>query len=79
MATRVSGDARSRTDRLLRSTCARLVQSWRNRRAALRFFRKLLKRQGCVPRRLITDKLRSYLVLSKNEIVGLTAGHVSRC
>ena len=32
----------------------------RNRRAALRFFRKLLKGQGCVPRRLITDKLRSY-------------------
>ena len=30
------------------------------RRAAVRFFRKLLKRQGCVPRRLITDKLRSY-------------------
>jgi hypothetical protein len=25
-----------------------------------RFFRKLLKRQGSVPRRLITDKLRSY-------------------
>jgi putative transposase len=37
-----------------------LVQSRRNRLAALRFFRKLLKRQGCVPRRLITDKLRSY-------------------
>ena len=37
-----------------------LVQSRRNRRAALRFFRKLLKGQGCVPRRLITDKLRSY-------------------
>ncbi len=37
-----------------------LVQSRRNRRAAIRFFRKLLKRQGCVPRRLITDKLRSY-------------------
>ena len=37
-----------------------LVQSRRNRRAALRFFRKLLKSQGCVPRRLITDKLRSY-------------------
>ena len=36
-----------------------LVQPRRNRRAALRFFRKLLKRQGCVPRRLITDKLRS--------------------
>ena len=37
-----------------------LVQSRRNCRAAVRFFRKLLKRQGCVPRRLITDKLRSY-------------------
>ncbi len=37
-----------------------LVQSRRNRLAAIRFFRKLLKGQGCVPRRLITDKLRSY-------------------
>ena len=37
-----------------------LVQARRNRRAAVRFFRKLLKRQGCVPRRLVTDKLRSY-------------------
>jgi putative transposase len=37
-----------------------LVQSRRNRHAAARFFRKLLKRQACVPRRLITDKLRSY-------------------
>ena len=37
-----------------------LVQSRRNRRADIRFFRKLLKGQGCVPRRLITDKLRSY-------------------
>ena len=37
-----------------------LVQPRRNRHAAERFFRKLLKRQGRVPRRLITDKLRSY-------------------
>jgi putative transposase len=37
-----------------------LVQSRRNRHAAVRFFRKLLKRQGGVPRRLVTDKLRSY-------------------
>jgi putative transposase len=37
-----------------------LVQSRRNRRAAIRFFRKLLKGQGREPRRLITDKLRSY-------------------
>ena len=37
-----------------------LVQSRRDRRAAVRFFRKVLKRQGRLPRRLITDKLRSY-------------------
>ena len=37
-----------------------LVQSRRDRRAAIRFFRKVLKRQGRLPRRLITDKLRSY-------------------
>ena len=37
-----------------------LVQSRRNRRAAVRFFRKLLKRQGSVPRGLVTDKLASY-------------------
>ena len=37
-----------------------LVQSHRNRRAAVRFFRKLLKTQGRIPRRLITDHLRSY-------------------
>ena len=37
-----------------------LVQSRRDRRAATRFFRKVLKGQGRSPRRLITDKLRSY-------------------
>ena len=37
-----------------------LVPSHRNRRAAVRFFRKLLKNQGRIPRRLITDQLRSY-------------------
>jgi len=37
-----------------------LVQSRHNRRAAARFFRKLLKTQGREPRRLITDKLGSY-------------------
>jgi putative transposase len=37
-----------------------LVRSRRNRQAAKRFFRKLLNRQGREPRRLITDKLRSY-------------------
>jgi putative transposase len=37
-----------------------LVQPRRNRRAAERFFRKLLKGQGREPRRMVTDKLRSY-------------------
>ena len=37
-----------------------LVQPRRDRHAAARFFRTLLKGQGRVPRRLITDKLRSY-------------------
>ena len=37
-----------------------LVQSRRDRQAAARFFRKLLKGQGRGPRRLIMDKLGSY-------------------
>ena len=37
-----------------------LVQPRRDRTAAERFFRKLLKGQGRTPRRMITDKLRSY-------------------
>ena len=37
-----------------------LVQPRRNRHAAVRFFRTWLKNQRHVPRRLITDKLRSY-------------------
>ncbi len=36
-----------------------LVQSHRDRRAAMRFFRKLLKGQGRSPRRLVTDRVRS--------------------
>ena len=37
-----------------------LVQARRNRRAAERFFRKLLKNEGAIPFRLATDKLKSY-------------------
>ncbi len=37
-----------------------LVQRHRNRQAAERFFRRLLKGQGGEPRWLVTDKLRSY-------------------
>ena len=36
-----------------------LVQSRRNRHAAERFFRKLLKGQGEAPFRLVTDKLKT--------------------
>ena len=37
-----------------------LVQSYRNTKAATRFFKKLLKGLEYVPRVIITDKLRSY-------------------
>ena len=37
-----------------------LLQSRRNKRAALRLMRKLLKGQGTAPRVVVTDKLRSY-------------------
>lgn len=45
-----------------------LVQTSRNRRAALRLMRKLLTLQGRSPRVLITDKLRSYPA-AKREIM----------
>ncbi|HBQ34399.1 MAG TPA: IS6 family transposase [Ochrobactrum anthropi] len=37
-----------------------LVQKHRNTKAAKRFIRKLLSAQGCAPRVMVTDKLRSY-------------------
>src|SRR5438128_9111640 len=37
-----------------------LVQSRRDSRAALRLMRRLLRKQGFVPKLLVTDKLRSY-------------------
>jgi putative transposase len=37
-----------------------LVQSRRNKRAALKLMRKLLKKQGFVPAAIVTDKLPSY-------------------
>ena len=45
-----------------------LVQPRRDRWAAARFFRKLLKGQGHEPNRLITDKLRSYAVAHRTVI-----------
>ena len=50
-----------------------LVQSKRNAKAALKLLRKLLKRQGFAPSRIVTDKLRSYPVAIK--AVRLSAVH----
>ena len=45
-----------------------LVQSRRNTRAAKRFFRKLLRGLQCVPRVIVTDKLKSYAA-AKRKVV----------
>jgi putative transposase len=45
-----------------------LVQSRRDKKAAKRLLRKLLKKQGPAPRVLITDKLKSYAA-AKREIM----------
>jgi putative transposase len=50
-----------------------LVQTRRNKAAAVKLMRKLLKKQGCAPRVLVTDKLRSYAA-AKREL-GLAARH----
>lgn len=48
-----------------------LLPSRRDRRAAARFFRELLKSQGCVPRRLVTDKPRSYAAARRSVMPSL--------
>jgi putative transposase len=45
-----------------------LMQQHRDAKAAKRFFRKLLKQQGFVPRVIVTDKLKSYEV-AKNQML----------
>jgi putative transposase len=45
-----------------------LVQNRRDKEAAKRLFRKLLKKQGRAPRLLVTDKLKSYAA-AKREIM----------
>ena len=53
-----------------------IVQSRRNKKAALKLLRKLLKRQGYVPDEIVTDLLRSYgaalddLGLSNHHVTG---------
>ncbi len=51
-----------------------LVQPKRNARAALKLIRKLLKKQGWLPTRIVTDKLRSYHVAFG--MLGLSAQHI---
>src|ERR1700759_1681640 len=48
-----------------------LVQSRRDKKAAKRLLRKLLKKQGRVPRVLITDKLRSYGAAKREVMPGV--------
>jgi putative transposase len=48
-----------------------LVQSRRNKRAAKRFFRKLLKGLHYVPRVIITDKLKSYAAAKREILPGV--------
>jgi transposase-like protein len=50
-----------------------LVQSRRDKKAAVRLMRKLLKKQGFAPRVWVTDKLRSYGAARRN--LGLSAQH----
>ena len=48
-----------------------LVQSRRNKRAALKLMRKLLKKYGVVPEKLVADDLRSYAAAASDlEITG---------
>ena len=50
-----------------------LIQSKRNKAAALKLMRKLLKTQGFAPRVIVTDKLRSYASAFRE--LGLSARH----
>jgi DDE domain len=50
-----------------------LVQTRRNKRAALKLMRKLLKKYGFVPDKLVTDDLRSYGAAASD--LGITKRH----
>ncbi len=55
-----------------------LVQSRRNKKAAKRFFRKLLKGLHYVPRVIITDKLKSYAAAKREILPGVEHGQHKR-
>src|SRR5271170_8205362 len=48
-----------------------LIQSRRDKKAAKRLFRKLLKKQGRAPRVLVTDKLKSYAAAKRELLPGV--------
>jgi transposase-like protein len=50
-----------------------LVQPWRDRKAALKLMRKLLKKQRVTPATIVTDKLGSYS-FSENSIRQVSRG-----
>ena len=50
-----------------------LVQPRRDKAAALKLMRKLLRKQGYTPKVLVTDKLRSYAAAQRE--LGLAARH----
>ena len=52
-----------------------IVQARRDRKAALKLLRRLLKRQGYLPEAIVTDRLRSYGAALRD--LGLAARHVS--
>lgn len=54
-----------------------LVQSRRDKRAAERLMRKLLKHHGC-PRVMVTDKLRSYAAANDAVNGGVKGSHLAR-
>jgi putative transposase len=51
-----------------------MVQPRRNAMAAIKLMRKLLKKQGCAPTQIVTDKLRSHHVAFRT--IGLSAEHI---
>lgn len=48
-----------------------ILQPWRDKRAAKRLLIKLIKRWGFVPKRIVTDKLRSYGAAKREVAPGL--------
>ena len=55
-----------------------LVQSRRDKKAAKRLLRKLLKKQGRAPRAIVTDKLRSYGAARRQTMPGFAIPIMSR-